>query len=565
MDTITQTKPTDSDAPPRSQTPLAASAVSAALLAACGGGGGSGGSSSSSNITSAQASRFLSQGGLAATDDEINQVKFLDFALWIKQWSSTAPSSTCWDWLVSQGYEAETYRYSASPSDYAIWHQLITAPDQLRMRVALALSEFFVVSINGLPTQWPQFAMAGYWDMLCSNAFGNFRTLLEAVTKSPAMGIYLSSRGNRKEDPATGRAPDENYAREVMQLFTIGLWELNLDGTPKTDGSGNPIETYNQDTITNLARVFTGWDLDTTSSPSTATTQFRLPMQFIASRHSTLASTFLGTTIPAGTDGVAALKTALDTLFNHPNVGPFFCRQMIQRLVTSNPSPAYVTRVASAFNNNGGGVRGDLNTVFRAILLDPEARGAEYIGLPNGGRLREPMLRFIQWARTFNATSAAGTWKISDLSDPASRLAQSPLRSPSVFNYFRPGYTPPHTALATANLVAPEFQITNEPTVAGYINFMQSVISSGTAYNSATSANDITAPYTAELALASDPVALVKRLNLNLAANQLSAATETTISTAVASIAIGSTSGPLNRVRAAILLVMACPEYLVLK
>jgi uncharacterized protein (DUF1800 family) len=563
LDNITQTRPTDDVAPPQSQTPLAASAASAAVLAACGGGGG--GSGSSGDITDAQASRFLSQAGLAATDEDIHQVKVPEYSLWIDQSASAAPSGTCWDWLVSQGYEADTYRYSASPSDYAIWHQLITAPDHLRMRFALALSEFFVVSISGLPTQWPQFAMAAYWDMLCRNAFGNFRTLLDAVTKSPAMGIYLSTRSNRKEDPVTGRAPDENYAREVMQLFTIGLWELNLDGTLKTNGSGQPIETYTQDTITNLARVFTGWDLDTTSSASTATTQFRLPMQFIASRHSTLESTFLGTTIPAGTDGVAALKTALDTLFNHPNVGPFFGRQMIQRLVTSNPSPAYVTRVATAFNNNGKGVRGDLKAVIRAILLDPEARGEEYIGLPNGGKLREPMLRFVQWARTFKASSLAGTWKIPDLSDPASRLAQSPLRSPSVFNYFRPGYTPPHTALASANLVAPEFQITNEPTVAGYINFMQSVISNGLVYNSATSANDITAPYTAELALANDPVALVKHLNLHLAANQLSAATETAISTAVASISTGNSSGALNRVRAAILLVMACPEYLVQK
>lgn len=563
MDHIIQPPLTDGDSPSQSQTSMAASAASAALLAACGGGGGSSGGSS--NVTNAQASRFLSQAGLAATDDDINQVKVQEYSVWIDQSTATAASGTCWDWLVSQGYETDTYRYSASPSDYAIWHQLITAPDHLRMRFALALSEFFVVSISGLPTQWPQFAMAAYWDMLCSNAFGNFRTLLEAVTKSAAMGIYLSTRGNRKEDTTTGRAPDENYAREIMQLFTIGLWELNLDGTPKTDGSGNPIETYNQDTITNLARVFTGWDLDTTSSASTATTQFRIPMQFIASRHSTLASTFLGTTIPAGTDGVAALKTALDTLFNHPNVGPFFCRQMIQRLVSSNPSPAYVTRVATAFNNNGRGVRGDLKAVIRAILLDSEARDEANIGLPNGGKLREPMLRFIQWARNFGATSANGTWKISDLSDPGTRLAQSPLRSPSVFNYFRPGYTPPNTALATAGLVAPEFQITNEPTVAGYINFMQSIIQSGTAWNSATSANDVTAPYTAELALANDASALVKRINLHLAANQLSAATETAIITAVASIATSSSSGPLNRVRAAILLVMACPEYLVQK
>jgi uncharacterized protein (DUF1800 family) len=494
---------------------------------------------------------------LAAVDADISQVQLLGYSAWMDQQFSLAVSQSNWSWLVSQGYDNTTYRYNNSSADHVIWHRLITASDQLRQRITLALSEFFVVSTTGVSSQWCQFAMAAYWDMLCNNAFGNFRQLLEAVTLSPAMGIYLSTRGNSKEDATTGRAPDENYAREVMQLFTIGLRELNVNGTAKTDGSGKPIDTYTQDTITNLARAFTGWDMDTTSSATTAPTQYGLPMRHVAARHSTLAASFLGTTIPEGTAGTEALRIALDTLFNHPNVGPFFGGQLIQRLVTSNPSPAYVARVAAAFNNNGNGVRGDMKAVIRAVLLDAEARSDSTISQQYGGKLREPMLRFIQWARTFKATSAANTWKIYDLSDPASRLAQSPLRSPSVFNYFRPGYTPPNTALANSGLVAPEFQITNEPTVAGYLNFMQSVIANGTA--------DVTPNYNTELAQASNPATLVKRLNLLLAANQLSAATEARIVAAVESISTTNGTGALNRVRAAIMLVMACPEYLVQK
>ena len=494
---------------------------------------------------------------MAAVDADISQLQATGYAAWLDQQFSLAVSQSNWNWLLSQGYDNTTYRYNSSPADYAIWHRLITASDQLRQRIALALSEYFVVSTTGVSSQWRQFAMAAYWDMLCSHAFGNFRQLLEAVTLNPAMGIYLSTKGNSKEDAKTGRAPDENYAREVMQLFTIGLRELNANGTEKTDGSGKPIDTYTQDTITNLARVFTGWDMDTTTSATTAPTQYGLPMRHVATRHSTLAASFLGTTIPEGTPGPDALKIALDTLFNHPNVGPFFGRQLIQRLITSNPSPAYVARVAAAFNNNGSGVRGDMKAVIRAVLLDTEARSDSTISQQNGGKLREPMLRFLQWARTFKTTSAANTWKIYDLSDPASRLAQSPLRSSSVFNYFRPGYTPPNTALANSGLVAPEFQITDEPSVAGYLNFMQTVIANGIA--------DVTPNYSTELAQASDATTLVKRLNLLLAANQLSADTEARIVAAIESISTTSSSGALNRVRAAIMLVMACPEYLVQK
>ena len=307
-------------------------------------------------------------------------------------------------------------------------------------------------------------------------------------------------------------------------------------------------------------------------------TQFaRLPMRLTASNHTTLASTFLGTTIAANTDGVSALKTALDTLFNHPNVGPFFGRQMIQRLVTSNPSAAYVGRVASAFNNNGAGVRGDLAAVFAAVLLDDDARGPAGLSQSGFGKLREPMVRFVQWGRTFGISSARGSWKIDDLSDPATRLGQSPLHSPSVFNFFRPGYVPPSTALSASQTPAPEFQLVNESSVGGYLNYMQGVIRSGVYVNapdlpnSTSNSNngfDITAAYTAELALVLDANALVNRVNLLLCAGQLSPASQSLIVTALNATPLTATSSDSarrDRVAAAVLLVMASAEYLIQK
>ncbi|RYF37105.1 MAG: DUF1800 family protein, partial [Comamonadaceae bacterium] len=254
-------------------------------------------------------------------------------------------------------------------------------------------------------------------------------------------------------------------------------------------------------------------------------------------------------------------RTALDTLFNHPNVGPFFGKQMIQRLVTSNPSPAYVARVSAAFNNNGSGVRGDLGAVFAAILLDDEARGPQGLTQPAWGKLREPMVRFAQWARTFGLVSLADTWKIGELSNPATQLGQSPLRSASVFNFFRPGYVPPSTALAASKSVAPEFQIVTESSVGGYLNYMQNAIRNGLG-------SDLQPAYTAELALVTDAAALVARLNLLLCANQLSAATAATIVAALNATPITASSNDgarRNRVAAAVLMVMASAEYLVQK
>ncbi|MBK7990356.1 MAG: DUF1800 domain-containing protein [Comamonadaceae bacterium] len=595
----------DERQPDRWTLPMAA--LAAAALAACGD-GSDGAADSDDGATlqglqrrirggyhsarsDAEAARFLLQAQAYATTADIAAVRANTFANWLGMQYAKPVGPTGWDWLNARGYATidSTTRYfdNTYPGDYMIWNQLMTAPDALRKRCALALSEFFVVGLSGLDFAWRSHGIAAWWDLLVAHTFGNFRQLLEAVTLNPAMGYYLNTKGNLKESTATGRQPDENYAREVMQLFTIGLYQLNLDGTEKRDAQGNRMETYTQADVTNLARVFTGYDVDLSQNVNTydavlnrnvpSTTAARLPMALNASRHSTLAASFLGANVPANTPGAAALKTALDTLFNHPNVGPFFGRQMIQRLVTSNPSPAYVGRVAAAFNNNGSGVRGDLKAVWSAILLDDEARSPAGLTQASFGRLREPMLRLVQWGRTFGITSALGSWKIGDLSNTASQLGQSPLRSPSVFNFFRPGYVPPSTALATSKSVAPEFQIVNESTVGGYLNYLQGVVRNGLYVNApdqpnagsnASNGYDITAAYTGELALVADAAALVKRLSLLLCADQLSASTQTLIVNALNAtpVTVASTDAvKRNRVAAAVLMVMASAEYLVQK
>jgi uncharacterized protein (DUF1800 family) len=389
--------------------------------------------------------------------------------------------------------------------------------------------------------------------VLENNAFGNYRTLLGQISLSTAMGYYLTFRGNAKANPNTGSQPDENYARELMQLMTLGLYKLDRDGTAQA------AETYGQADVSGLARVFTGWDLDTSGLASPLPPDVhRRPMAQVASRYETGSKSFLGTTIAAGTAAPVALNAALDTLFAHPNLPPFIGRQLVQRLVTSNPSPAYVARVAAVFADNGAGVRGDMKAVVRAVLLDAEARDPAAAGSPSFGKLREPVVRFLNWARGFGATSASGTWPVNDLSDPATKLGQSPMRSPSVFNFFRPGYVPPNSAIAAGGLAAPEFQITTESSVAGYVNFMQAAVSG-------TGIGDVKSAYPTLLPLAADSRALLAEINLVLAANQLSATTLSTLAAALDSIAAGSDSGKLNRIWAALTLVLASPEYIVQK
>ncbi len=547
---------------------LAATALLSAGLAACGGGGdsaagaGSGGGGGAAAPTASEASRFLAQSSLGASRSEIASVQALGYSAWLDAHFAMPASAARWDALVAGGFADPSFKNGEAGFDACAWRKLLSSPDTLRQRVTLALSELMVTSIGSLTGGgWKAFAAANYLDLLEANAFGNFRTLMQQVSTNTAMGMYLTFRASKKANPATGSLPDENYARELMQLFTIGLVQLDPDGTPKMTG-GTTMPTYTQSDITGLAKVFTGWDFDLQgqSGPvGTATPDFmRRPMVQIAGRHELGLKTFLGVTIPANTDGVQSLQIGLDTIFAHANVAPFVSRQLIQRLVASNPSPAYLARVAAVFNDDGSGVKGNLKAVVKAVLLDDDARSAAVASGPSAGKMREPMLRFAAWARAFGATSASDAWAIGDTSSASTRLGQSPLRSPSVFNFFRPGYVPPNSAIAAASLVAPEFQITNESTVVGAVNYLQRAVSGA-------GVGDVVANYASLLAIADDAVALVAEINLVLAAGQLSAATAATISTAVATIAAGSDPNRLKRVQASLTLVLAAPEFVVLK
>ncbi len=545
----------------RASTGKASIAIGASIaLAACGGGGG--GSTPAPPAppappqapalplpTKAQAARFLNQASMGATASSIEQLVSGGYEAWLDAQFQMPREISHWDWLVSAGYVDPANIPNQTGFDPLMWRQLIASPDQLRQRVGMALLSFLVVGIDGLDMPWRQFAAAAYVDVIWDGAFGNFRTLIEKVSTNVAMGHYLTFVGNRKANPSTGALPDENYARELMQLFTIGLVALNPDGTVQTSG-GQPIETYGQDDIAGLARVFTGWNIDSTDNATPD--RMRRPMVNTASQHESGAKTFLGKTIASGTNGPNSLRIALDAIFAHANVAPFVSKQLIQHLVTSNPAPSYVARIAAVFENNGSGVRGDLRAVVRAILLDVEARSDAIAGAPSYGKLREPIMRLTGWARAFGATSPSGAWAIGNTSSTANRLGQSPGRSPSVFNFFRPGYTPPNTAIASANLLAPEFQITSEPSVIAFVNYMQSLIASG--------AGDFRANYSDILTKADNSAALVDEVDLLLGAG-LGATTKASIRQAVDSISTSAANGAANRVHVAILLVLAAPEY----
>ena len=513
----------------------------------------------SAPLTSQQASRFLAQATNGATGADIARLAKGGIDAWIAEQFAMPRSQSHWSWMESRGFhkDAELARAGRAKSnwDASIWHQLITVPDQLRQRVALTLLDFMVVGIDHLDLQWPQFAMGAYMDLLLDHAFGDFRKLLGAITTNPAMGSFLTFLGSRKANNK-GALPDENYARELMQLFTIGLYELNQDGSLKRDGHGQPIETYTQEDVKQLARVFTGFRL---ASYDFATPEaLRTPMVIKDNINETGPSTFLGWQVQGG--GMQAVDAALDVIFNHANVPPFISRALIQGLVTSNPSPDYVRRVADVFSDNGKGQRGDLGAVVYAILQDPEARSDLAILAPHAGKLRAPVQRLTNWARACGVTSASGTWGgIGDRSSSAKGFAQSPGRSPSVFNFFRPGYVPPNSELAMRGLVAPEFQMVNEQSIIGYSNQLYILINKGT------NDGDIAPDYAPLVAKADDPAALVAEVNLLLAAGQLTTASLPLIQSAVEQIDLKRANGAEDRVKAALFLTMSAPDYLILK
>jgi uncharacterized protein (DUF1800 family) len=515
-------------------------------------------------LSRTQAARFLAQAAFGGSDTDIQNLQYQAQGVqgWLAQQFAIPvnPSGQLSNVAWMQANSLISVEFETTGVQSSLWRKLISSPDVLRQRMMLALTDLFVINTGAITLAYRGAAAAYYLDQLEANAFGNFKALLLAVSHTPAMGVYLSYLGSVKANPVTGTTPDENYAREIMQLFSIGVVQLNLDGTPiaNPNDPGVALATYSQTDVVNMAKVFTGWKLNDAATSylgaSAATDMINDP-----SGLDTTEKTVLGQTIAAGLDGEQTLEAAIDILMAHPNMAPFISRQFIQRLVTSNPSADYVSRVATAFKST----QGDMKSVITAILTDTEATSDALLSNPMAGKLREPVVRFIQWARTFElnfSPTAATQWAdIGDLSNPSSKLAESPLQSPNVFFFFQPGYIPPHTALQTNGITAPEFAITNESSVAGYMNFIKNLIANGI--------GGVPGNYNALQPLVNqggNSAALLAELNVLIAAGQLSAATLSLMQGALDTIDV-TTMGTNARLFAALTLVMCAPEYLVQK
>lgn len=550
------------------------------VLTACGGGGGGGGGSSGGGSSGGgsggggptpptqaqleQASAFAAQAtfGLAYSDIEALASEGIDD--WLER-QFALPVEEHLPLAIDFFNRREAGEFTAFEDDVefliyarrlAWWHRAITADDVLRQRVAYALSQIFVVSDNVDSLIIYPDALSSYNDVLLNNAFANFRDLLRGVTLHPAMGVYLSHINNRKANPAANTFPDENYAREVMQLFSIGLFELNPDGSVQMDGSGQPIATYDNDDIREFAKIFTGLSWGGLGAEfGNVEPYFSAPMQMFDSEHETGEKRLLrGQVVPDGQTGIQDIDAAIDNLFNHPNVGPFIGRQLIQRLVTSNPSPGYIERVTNAFNDNGAGVRGDMRSVLRAVLLDDEARG---VNQPSEfGRVREPVVRYASILRQFGATSDDGF--IAEIGFRLQFLGkQHPLSAPSVFNFYLPDHSP-QGEIAAAGLVAPELQIVTSASVVSMSNLIDLMFLGETP----TEAPEPLAPTRLDIsdyrALADDVDALVERLDIVLTYGQLSTETRDVITGVLTDIP------DLDlRTQMAIYMMLISPDYVV--
>ncbi len=565
----------------------------AAALVACGGNkDDEEGSGNAMPASRSEAARFLTQATFGPTAADIDRVMSQGYAAWIDAEFAKPQVSHRAMWEALDAVVKAANANNSIGQDgvlHSFWKQAIAGDDQLRQRVAYALSQILVISMQDATVGDNPRAVAAWLDMLGEKGLGNYRDLLEGVSRHPLMGAYLTHLRNRKAEARTGRVPDENYAREVMQLFSIGLYELEADGSVRSS-AGVPVETYTPADIAGLAKVFTGWSwacpdwpenncfnngsLNGVSDPD----RWFKPMLGYPQYHSPEEKKFLSATIApqATSDPQASLKVALDTLFNHPNVGPFIGKQLIQRLVTSNPSPQYVASVAAKFANNGAGVRGDMKAVVKAVLLHPEARTVS----TTSGKAREPVLKLSAYMRAFGYVSDTGNYKVGNTDNPGTQLGQTPLRAGSVFNFYRPGFVPPGSQAAAANLVAPELQLAQETSAAGYVNYMRDNITSGVGQFNGTvndvvlNRRDLRPDYTGELAVADNATTLVERMSDKLMYGSMPDALKVTIRTAVETIAIPAPSGTnqtqidnakRNRVNAAIFLTVVSPEYQVQK
>jgi uncharacterized protein (DUF1800 family) len=496
------------------------------------GSGSSGPTNTAAIMGQTAAARLLEQGTMGATLSTLKATAAQSYDAWFAAQTAATPSLNAPKFNGGNDW---------SPS---WWDNAIYGNDQLRQRMAFALSEILVISQNGGPIWTQNVALANYYDILVNNALGNYRTLLGEIALSPGMGQFLATLRNSKPNPAIGLHADQNFAREVMQLFTVGLFKLNTDGTVLIGNDGNPVPTYSQADVEALSNTLTGWSFKSVDSNTAENSWLyardeKNPMQAYPLHHDTEAKTIIGgAAVPAGGTAASDLKIALDTLFNHPNVGPFIGRQLIQRLVTSNPSPAYVQRVAAIFDNDGSGVRGNLQAVAKAILTDPEAVNA---GGTTSGKVREPLLRLTNLWRAFgaaNGQSHAVEWQIQ--SQGITNFGQYPLYSPTVFNFFKPDYQP-SGAMSQANIVAPEVQITNEATLVTTANTLQwlsyqYVDGNGKSHSGPNidlpqnvAAGSVVLHTAAWESLASNPGALVDELNLVLMGGQMTPDMRTTV------------------------------------
>ncbi len=551
------------------------------------------------------AARFLNRASLGADYETIMHVKDVGISDWMdEQFAMPLVSFTDTTWMLWEHFYPQYianwgYNNVVNSPEVVIpywfywkmawWNNILKSEDHLRQRVAQAYSQIFVISEkSNLQLTGP--GMANYYDVLYNNAFGNYKDLLKEISLHPAMGYYLSHINNPKSDPANNVHPDENYAREVMQLFSIGLYELNQNGTRKVDAQGDFIPTYGNDEIREFAKIFTGlapagywWPwVDYSAVPTVWGQAFNdIPGTVIAwepmipfeNWHEQGPKTLLnGQVVPSGQTTLQDIDSAIDNLFNHDNVGPFISRLLIQRLVKSNPSPSYIFRVATKFNDNGSGIRGDMKAVIRAILTDAEALDCSWLDHAQHGKLKEPMIRYTQALRAFNVYNQSGKlWNYGYVFDEL--VSQGVLTSPSVFNFYLPDFQPSGPIL-DEGLVGPEFQIHTSATSINYLNLVHTWFISGFLGEIATNASStiINAPgyelnelspddymyldLTDEIAIAGNSQALMDRLDLILTGGLLSSTTKANIISTIDQIP----DLPI-RVQVALYLTFIAPDY----
>ncbi len=532
------------------------------------------------------AARFLTQASFGPQAESIAELSALPGGIrsWIEQ-QFTLPVNLqlpAVKSLTAKMCKMPTRADTSFPSSHhqIWWEGVIEGQDQLRQRMAFALSQILVVSDHSPGVNRMQFGLSSYYDVLLRHAFGNYRDLLEEVTLHPVMGVYLSMVRNEKADPERNIRPDENYAREVMQLFSLGVYLLNPDGSLQLDNNGDPIPTYTQEDIEQFAKVFTGWNyagLDRWNA-SYSDSDTSLPMESWEDYHDTSEKHLLnGVVIPAGGTAQSDLNAALDNLFNHPNIAPFISKQLIQRFVTSNPSPAYVGRVAAVFNDNGAGIKGDLKAVIKAILLDEEAR-AGHLTNPQFGKLREPLLRITHYWRAFNALPLPMSGAYLNKGTPCegeaepqnynyyningglynldNMIGQGVMQAPSVFNFYLPDFSP-SGPVREQGLVAPEFQLATENYVVNSAELLNHEIQY-------TSSSKVNLDFTLETQLVEQSTdALLSHLDLLLLNGNMSDNLYQSLANHLNNSDFRGSNANLYRARDAIMLISVSPEYLI--